>query len=45
MPAGSPMLCGRYYLGYNGNGMDAKPVIHNAVTQNSALRSDLVSWW
>ena len=30
---------------YNPNGLDAEPVLHNAVTQNSADRKDLVSWW
>ena len=33
------------HCSYNPNGMDDKPTIDNAVTQNSADATDLVSWW
>ena len=33
------------HCSYNPNGLNDKPTIDNAVTQNSADPTDLVSWW
>lgn len=42
---GYPATASWYYLGYDQNGQDSRPVCSGCVTQQSADPNDLEPWW